>query len=401
MVLLFPFSSFQIKLKNTTDVGIFENLAFGSTEDNDTDHGSAKTPYETRNKEESPEGNVKEGEKEGNKHETEGKADDEGDDKKTSGIQPALECHEIMLEETNPSIALQQIKVEDENKSLQVNKEGSPGENLKEEEYAESEAEDDDGKVDMKTQSKVNAEDKKYEQKEGKTVARGNNGTKSKTDASKQHNIARQSCRIREEEPRVLDAMFKESEDNTHPSGSLGESKKSNEVSVIIESNVNHGHEKTQAAEEKELKNVEGNNEKKKNTSSDIRKTNKTTVKRENDGKKQPVVSTSAVPLIQFGHKRKPKEVFLPPESKDEETKPRGGEMITINVKSAEVKITIQHENEQHSEDDGDDDGITAKDLLCFAWQISEGMVSGQSIAGNAEKDVKLPYTIIGPENLH
>ena len=45
---------------------------------------------------------------------------------------------------------------------------------------------------------------------------------------------------------------------------------------------------------------------------------------------------------------------------------------ISCNVENEHVKITIPSQDEQ----DNDEDDPSAKDLLCLAWQIAQGMVS-------------------------
>jgi len=99
--------------------------------------------------------------------------------------------------------------------------------------------------------------------------------------------------------------------------------------------------------------------------------------KRENEGKTQPVGSTLAVPSIKFGRVPKRKENLTPPESKEtgqKETPEEG--LIAANEGSAEVTITIQQEDEHPGGDKEDDEVISNKDVLCFAWQIAQGMVS-------------------------
>ena len=41
-------------------------------------------------------------------------------------------------------------------------------------------------------------------------------------------------------------------------------------------------------------------------------------------------------------------------------------------VRRSEVKISVSPGNEQHGKDSG---GLSADDLLCFGWQINQGMV--------------------------
>jgi len=97
--------------------------------------------------------------------------------------------------------------------------------------------------------------------------------------------------------------------------------------------------------------------------------------KRENEGKTQPVGSTLAVPSIKFGRVPKRKENLTPPESKEtgqKETPEEG--LIAANEGSTEVTITIQQEDEHPGGDKEDNEVISNKDVLCFAWQIAQGM---------------------------
>jgi len=51
--------------------------------------------------------------------------------------------------------------------------------------------------------------------------------------------------------------------------------------------------------------------------------------------------------------------------------------VIPPNEERTEITITIQSEDEQPGDED-DNIAIVAKDILCFAWQIVEGMVSAE-----------------------
>ena len=82
--------------------------------------------------------------------------------------------------------------------------------------------------------------------------------------------------------------------------------------------------------------------------------------KNEKEEKKQPVMSTLAVPAS---------------------TKPgrdsRGKELpISEPLGTTEVKITIEQDEERCDNAEDDDGDISPNDLLCFAWQIAQGMVS-------------------------
>ena len=85
-------------------------------------------------------------------------------------------------------------------------------------------------------------------------------------------------------------------------------------------------------------------------------------------------MSTLDVPLVEFGRVPKRKPLPTPPNQKENEAVEKG--LTSANEGSADVNITIQHEDEPPG--DVDDDSISPKDILCFAWQIAQGMVSEQ-----------------------
>ena len=90
--------------------------------------------------------------------------------------------------------------------------------------------------------------------------------------------------------------------------------------------------------------------------------------------RKEEVVSTLDVPLVEFGRVPKRKPIPTPPNPKEDEAGEKG--LTSANEGSADVKITIQHEDEPPGYDG--DDNISPKDILCFSWQIAQGMVSEQ-----------------------
>ena len=90
--------------------------------------------------------------------------------------------------------------------------------------------------------------------------------------------------------------------------------------------------------------------------------------------RQEEVVSTLDVPLVEFGRVPKRKPLPTPPNQKENEAVEKG--LTSANEGSADVNITIQHEDEPPG--DVDDDSIFPKDILCFAWQIAQGMVSEQ-----------------------
>ena len=75
-----------------------------------------------------------------------------------------------------------------------------------------------------------------------------------------------------------------------------------------------------------------------------------------------------AVPLSEDDNVHHKKVVPMPlehEEKKEEST-------IPCEVEDIDVNITVQSQNEQHADNDED---LSAEDLLCFAWQIAQGMV--------------------------
>lgn len=175
------------------------------------------------------------------------------------------------------------------------------------------------------------------------------------------------------------------SEGTSHPYSSHRES---NEISVVIKSEVKVGDEKGRQKKEEERPKVKEEIEKTNmNSSSDISvspqeniswQANPWTVKRENECKKQPVVSTLAVPLIKFGGVSRIKEAPIPPAPKEKKNVVQDEGVIQplLEKDTTEVKITIQHEDADDQHGNDDDDVISADDILCFAWQITQGMVS-------------------------
>ena len=105
--------------------------------------------------------------------------------------------------------------------------------------------------------------------------------------------------------------------------------------------------------------------------------TNPPTDTRENKREKQTVMSPLDVPPIQFGRVPRREEVATPPEPNEKATEALKKALIPPNEERTEITITIQSEDEQPGDDD-DDIATVAKDVLCFAWQIAEGMVSAE-----------------------
>ena len=196
--------------------------------------------------------------------------------------------------------------------------------------------------------------------------------------------------------------VAKEPEFISHPSSSLGESGKNTEVSIIIRSDLKDADENRKQGEELQLLTADKLSEQTENTnindSFDVSiqsptilcQPGTTSFELEKEDKKQPVMSTLAVPSIHFGPVTKRRELSAKPESKKtrkKETLDKG--LITAKKESTEeFKIAIQLEDEHRGDDDDDDDDdddevISAEDLLCFSWQIGQGMVSTQPSGEN------------------
>jgi len=79
---------------------------------------------------------------------------------------------------------------------------------------------------------------------------------------------------------------------------------------------------------------------------------------------------SQALPVKKHDHATRRKEAPLSEANKkmEENNYKHAG---SFNVENAHMKINISSQNNNN---DGDD--LSAKDLLCFAWQIAQGMVS-------------------------
>lgn len=89
-------------------------------------------------------------------------------------------------------------------------------------------------------------------------------------------------------------------------------------------------------------------------------------------------VSSPALPLAEHYQFARKQEAPIPLESKEtmEETSGKGA--TPCNVGNVQVEIPIQPQNNNNNNEQHDDvDDLSAKDLLCLAWQIAQGMVSG------------------------
>ena len=259
--------------------------------------------------------------------------------------------------------------------------------------HTSAESQDAQGKIEYKPKQR-NGEDKK-----DKGPITSPNGTPF-------FDVESQCAIMKDEKPSVHGLKYsalnvaKETECISHPSSSRGESGKNTEVSIIIRSDLKDGDENRKQGEELQMLTVDKRNEKTEKTNINdsfdvsiqsppiLSQPDSTSFEQEKEDKKQPVMSTLAVPSIQFGPVPKRRELPAKPECKKtrkKETLDKG--LITAKKESTgEFKITIQPEDEHpgddHDDDDGDGDGddeiISAEDLLCFSWQIAQGMVRRQ-----------------------
>ena len=322
----------QLKLKNTIDVGIFGELAFPSTDGEITDQGSAEVQLEVIDKE----GGL--GDREENIEEGVGA---EGSDDKVN--------------------------------------------------LTSAESQDAQGKNGYKPKQR-NGEDQN-----GKGPITSPNGTPFL-------DVEPQCAIMEDQEPSVHGHqglkysalnVAKEPECISHPSSSLGESGKNTEVSIIIRSDLKDGDENRKQGEDLQMLTVDKLSQQTENTYTNdsfdvsiqsppiLSQPDTTSFEQEKEEKKQPVMSTLAVPSIHFGPVPKRKELPAGPECKKTREKETLDKALITEKKESteEFKIIIQPEDE-HPRDAAaaadDDEVISAEDLLCFSWQIAQGMVRRQ-----------------------
>ena len=78
----------------------------------------------------------------------------------------------------------------------------------------------------------------------------------------------------------------------------------------------------------------------------------------QNEGRKGPVASVMVLPSISIAHFSKEKELTL-----------------AEPLRNVEEKITIEKEEGSCEGKEDDEEGISGKEVLCYAWQIAKGMV--------------------------
>jgi hypothetical protein len=82
-------------------------------------------------------------------------------------------------------------------------------------------------------------------------------------------------------------------------------------------------------------------------------------------------VSSLALPMAEHDHVAY-REEATPSEANQRLEENNTKCASSCNLENEHVKITIPSQDEQHN----DEDELSAKDLLCLAWQIAQGMVS-------------------------
>ena len=311
----------QLKLKNTIDVGIFEELAFPSTDGQITAQGSAKVQPEVINnggRLNDKEENIEEGEgADGGDNEVDLTLADSQDTQGKNGYKPKLR------------------NGEDQNdKGAIISPNGTPF-------------------LDVEPQCAIMEDEE--------PSVHGHQGLKYSA-----LNVAK--------EPECI----------SHPSSSLGESGENTEASIIIMSDLKDGDENRKQGEDLQMLTVDKLSEQTENNNVNdsfdvnvqsppiLSQPDPTSFEKEKE-EKQPVMSTLAVPSVHFGPVPKRKKLPAEPECKKTQEK----ETPKKRRSTEEFKIIIQPEDE-HRGDDDDDEVISAEDLLCFSWQIAQGMVSRQ-----------------------
>ena len=78
----------------------------------------------------------------------------------------------------------------------------------------------------------------------------------------------------------------------------------------------------------------------------------------QNEGRKGPVTSVMVLPSISIAHFSKEKELTL-----------------AEPLRNVEEKITIEKEEGSCEGKEDDEEDISGKEVLCYAWQIAKGMV--------------------------
>ena len=95
----------------------------------------------------------------------------------------------------------------------------------------------------------------------------------------------------------------------------------------------------------------------------------------QNEGGEGPVTSVMVLPSISIAHFSKEKELTL-----------------AEPLRNVEEKITIEKEEGScEGKEDDDEEDISGKEVLCYAWQIAKGMVRTFSTSFAKHKNLPLP----------
>ena len=94
----------------------------------------------------------------------------------------------------------------------------------------------------------------------------------------------------------------------------------------------------------------------------------------QNEGREGPVMSVMVLPSISIAHFSKEKELTL-----------------AEPLRNVEEKITIEKEEDSCEGKEDDEEDISGKEVLCYAWQIAKGMVRTFSTSFAKHKNLPLP----------
>ena len=94
----------------------------------------------------------------------------------------------------------------------------------------------------------------------------------------------------------------------------------------------------------------------------------------QNEGRKESVTSVMVLPSISIAHFSKEKELTL-----------------AEPLRNVEEKITIEKEEGSCEGKEDDEEDISGKEVLCYAWQIAKGMVRTFSTSFAKHKNLPLP----------
>jgi len=268
-----------------------------------------------------------------------------------------------MLKEDGPlkSKETHQIGFEDEASCLQTNKEYETDKKAGGEKV--------DGRLGLTAQSKGDGNKIGCKRKEWINEVQDDDEIKTKTNTTRQLNTGVRCMTLSSEGPKAPEqAPNRDARLNTGSEGALRLSSTfegsgvSNEMSVVI-----GGDEKMKQTEESEIRKMEDDNEEIKKSliisSLDVNILPQQNISCQTNplNGNEEVDHQMIVPTLEEVH------VPMKPEDNENETHEEGS--VAVIKENTEVKITVP------PDDDNDDNVISAKDLLCFAWQTARGMV--------------------------